>query len=212
MAMITIELIVEDFDPFAEEAELVLEEHFPDVLWSRMDGVVTATWTGETNDAVLAAKDFSARLCEISNARPVRWNDDFVGYSEIARRIGVTDEAVRLWANEKRGAGDFPKPWTHIGSQSRRVAIWRWADISNWLVNQRGMESEASFPSFLEISRINSWLCWMDTPDGRGVQASYSAPANQTIFHTYSFTSLSSVRLRADDLQEYESNAVPLSA
>ncbi len=163
MAIITIELIVEGLNPFDDEVESILEANFSDTLWGRTDGIVTATWTGETNDAVDAARNLGQRICKIPNATPIRWSDDFVGYAEIARRIGVTDEAVRLWAINKRGPGNFPKPWAYIGSKLRRVGIWRWADVSNWLVNQLRMESEGSFPSPRDIDLINSWLCWMHT-------------------------------------------------
>lgn len=174
MTNITIELIVEGFDPFDDEIEIRLAEEFSDAVWSQSDEVVTATWSGETDDAVEAARKFAQRICDLPGAKPTRWYDDFVGYVEIARRIGVTDEAVRLWANNKRGPGDFPKPWTRFGAQARRISIWRWAEVSNWLVNRLGMETEDNYPSPRDIDLINSCLCWIDTPDGRGFVASYA--------------------------------------
>ncbi len=56
--------------------------------------------------------------------------DNMVNLQGIADRVGVSREAVRLWASGKRGLGGFPKPLmlTTGGEQ-----IWDWAQVAPWV-------------------------------------------------------------------------------
>jgi hypothetical protein len=54
--------------------------------------------------------------------------DDLVPASEIARRAGVTREAVRLWTEGLRGEA-FPGPRAIIGKSK----IWSWLEVAHWL-------------------------------------------------------------------------------
>jgi hypothetical protein len=55
--------------------------------------------------------------------------DALVTAAEIADRLNVSKEYVRLLANGERGGGAFPPPVSHLRTRNR---LWRWADIAAW--------------------------------------------------------------------------------
>jgi transposase-like protein len=62
--------------------------------------------------------------------------DELVGVSEIARRLGVSQQAVsawiaRGWPPGKRGAKPV-KPPKPIGPTVSRVTAFRWRDVERW--------------------------------------------------------------------------------
>ena len=58
--------------------------------------------------------------------------DELVGLSEIGRRIGLTREAVRLYANGDRGPRGFPQP---VATPSKNARVWRWLDVLKWFAD-----------------------------------------------------------------------------
>ncbi|MEJ7639935.1 MAG: hypothetical protein WKF75_18685 [Singulisphaera sp.] len=62
--------------------------------------------------------------------------DELVTASEIARRIGKTKEAVRLYAVGRRGPGNFPPPFA---GASQKTPLYRWSDIADWVQNHRAV-------------------------------------------------------------------------
>lgn len=56
---------------------------------------------------------------------------DIVTASEIARRVKLTKEYIRLLTQGRRGPGDFPLPHSLITNTS----LWSWAEISEWMYN-----------------------------------------------------------------------------
>lgn len=56
--------------------------------------------------------------------------DNMVNLAGIARRVGVSREAVRLWATGQRGPGSFPKP-TLISAGGEQ--LWDWLDVLSWI-------------------------------------------------------------------------------
>ena len=66
-------------------------------------------------------------------------DDDRVTAAEIARRVDLSREEVRLLANGERGGGDFPTPVGQIGRQR----IWQWDEVRRWFAaHGRGSETE----------------------------------------------------------------------
>ena len=57
-----------------------------------------------------------------------RFDLDLVSLSQIAERLDVTREAVRLWASGKRRDG-FPTPFTSAGQS----LLWAWSEVFDWL-------------------------------------------------------------------------------
>jgi hypothetical protein len=60
--------------------------------------------------------------------------DNMVTAADIASRVGVSREAVRLWATSRRGPGGFPKP-ALITTGGEKV--WDWQQVTLWLAEQK---------------------------------------------------------------------------
>jgi hypothetical protein len=63
--------------------------------------------------------------------------NNMVTLLDIAKRAGVTREAVRLWATGHRGGGSFPKPvLVTTGGES----LWDWQQIAPWIKQHQRAE------------------------------------------------------------------------
>jgi hypothetical protein len=58
------------------------------------------------------------------------WCDNMVTSLDIAKRAGVSREAVRLWAAGERGPGGFPKP---VLITTGGEKVWDWELVAPWL-------------------------------------------------------------------------------
>jgi hypothetical protein len=56
--------------------------------------------------------------------------DSMVNLLDIAKRTGVSREAVRLWAVGGRGPGGFPKP---VLITTGGEKLWDWAQVTPWI-------------------------------------------------------------------------------
>lgn len=65
--------------------------------------------------------------------------DNMVNLLGIAKRAGVSREAVRLWATGKRGPGGFPKP-ALISAGGEQM--WDWLKVASWLERRREGEQQ----------------------------------------------------------------------
>jgi hypothetical protein len=84
-------------------------------------------------DAILSAvRDLDA--VGITAAR-VLDDDDLVTLAIIAKRVGRSREAVRLWSIGRTGPGGFPAPIDTAIS----VAYYRWSQVAPWLRERMGM-------------------------------------------------------------------------
>ncbi len=156
MVMVRYSIEIElDSSNFCEEV-IDASNEFPDLLWSSSDGIHVVSCEIESNDVVADVRKISRRLFS-SNlpVSPLRWHDDFIGYSEIGRYVGMTSEAIRLLASGQRGAGDFPKPRGFIGIAVNRSPFWPWAEVSNWFNINYEIKDEEHFPTSNQIIEIN---------------------------------------------------------
>lgn len=53
--------------------------------------------------------------------------------SEMADRAGMSRQALSLYAQNKRGDGNFPRPMYGLSSKS---AMYSWPEVATWLFNQ----------------------------------------------------------------------------
>lgn len=58
--------------------------------------------------------------------QPSAVTEDLVSGAEIGRRLGVSREAVRKWANAPER--DFPPPLARVG----RSVVWDWGAVKTW--------------------------------------------------------------------------------
>jgi hypothetical protein len=74
--------------------------------------------------------------------------DNMVNLLGVARRAGVSREAVRLWATGKRGSGGFPKP-ALISSGGEQ--IWDWLEVAPWIERHQERERDSSVEGIHEL-------------------------------------------------------------
>lgn len=56
----------------------------------------------------------------------------FATLSVIAKRSGLTRQAISLYAKNERGAGDFPSPMYALATSS---PLYSWKEVATWLFN-----------------------------------------------------------------------------
>lgn len=66
--------------------------------------------------------------------------DNMVTAADIATRVGVSREAVRLWATGQRGRGGFPVPLLITTGGEK---VWDWQQVVPWL-SEETEETEAN--------------------------------------------------------------------
>ncbi|MEU4555744.1 hypothetical protein [Micromonospora violae] len=141
-----------------------LFEVLDDLTWMEIDGrtlAVLHTDGDPVASAVLAARQITAGL---PGAKVEEVDQDLVGISDIAKRIGVTREAVRLWVDGRRGPGGFPPPVGSAGGGERgSVRFWRWASVSDWL-RKYNLHDEEDALSAVQVAEVNAALLRVMTP------------------------------------------------
>ncbi len=157
----------------------------PDVLQFLDDELEGFVVSGDEVDAVLSVypegdeaslpkwvADLAEMLEErLDGVRVVDVDPDLVGAPEIARRVGLSRQAVHKWT-EKQG---FPLPVSQTDRESKR---WAWADIVSWLLDQRGIDMDDRTVSSEARAEINRALAARGKSQSAGV---FFAPvASQT--------------------------------
>ncbi|SDS36095.1 hypothetical protein [Actinoplanes derwentensis] len=136
----------------------VTTERLGHLTWLEVDGrtlAVLHTSACPVGEAVQAARQIFAHL---TGARVLDVDQDLVGVSDIAKRVGVTREAVRLWVDGKRGPGGFPAPVGSAGGGERgSMRLWQWATVSDWL-RHFGLHDDEETPSATQVAEINAAL------------------------------------------------------
>ncbi len=80
---------------------------------------------------------------------------DSVNASEIARRIHLTREYIRLLVQGKRGEGDFPAPQSGI---TGKTLVWSWAGVVRWMFQHNLLEDITVVDTAETIRDINDAL------------------------------------------------------
>jgi len=100
-----------------------------------------------------AFSEFRSFLAERSPEVKIKRVDlDLVSLSQIAERLDVSREAVRLWASGQRRQG-FPVAFTSAGQS----LLWAWSEVYNWLSPEE-TEGDAHPLSLDLIERTNGSL------------------------------------------------------
>jgi hypothetical protein len=86
---------------------------------------------------------------------------DSVNASEIARRIQVTREYIRLLAQGKRGEGDFPAPQSGI---TGKTLVWSWAGVVRWMFQHNLLDDVVVVDTAETIRDINDALEFRGNP------------------------------------------------
>lgn len=148
--------------PTDDQLDILFDAGCDDALFGRAAGVAYADFVRETDsfpEAVMSAvRAIEQAVPDVRIARVEP--DDYVTVTDISQRTGWSREYVRLLALGRRGTGFFPPPLTRLGNSRSR--IWRWSEISRWLVAHHG----AIVPGISEypfIAALNSILELRDT-------------------------------------------------
>jgi hypothetical protein len=147
------------FDDDATVAQI--GDRLADLAWSEVDGVVIATFYGDCDDPVGMSVQTARR---IKNALPDadvhEVDPDLVGVSDIAQRVGVSREAVRLWAEGKRAGGTFPPSIGAVAGGGNRgsIRVWRWPDVEVWLREHYSFDADERALAPEQVAAVNAAL------------------------------------------------------
>lgn len=114
------------------------------------DGLIMLDIELAAESPELAFFEFKSFLNKyVSKVKIKRIDLDLVSLSQIAERLDVTREAVRLWATGERRQ-DFPVPFTSAGQS----LLWAWSDVFDWLTEEEIQDDPLPLPINL-IERSN---------------------------------------------------------
>lgn len=144
------ELIFET-DPLSQEQEDSVYEHF-DALVAVHGPTTLVTLTADGGAAVEAVVQSVLQLRALG-IEVVRLYEDLVDRGEIARRAGVTPQAVGLWVRGERHLEQpFPTPHNAVAG-----GVWLWGEVNDWL-NALGKSDGFERPSRSQHSELNGWI------------------------------------------------------
>ncbi|MFI5839100.1 hypothetical protein ACIA8K_05200 [Catenuloplanes sp. NPDC051500] len=133
-------------------------DHLTDMTWMEIDGRTIAIIHAPGNPVGAASQAARQIAASLPGARVVEVDQDIVGVSDIAKRVGVTREAVRLWVDGRRGPGNFPAPIASAGGGERgSMRLWQWAAVNDWLRHYQLHDDEENL-SAIQVAEINASL------------------------------------------------------
>jgi hypothetical protein len=157
-------LSVQNVDLGHDKTLATLAEHLDDLGWESVEGQVTATLYTDEPDVVGAALDVVHGIEKyLPDATVVRVDEQLVAVSDIADRVGMSSEGVRLWTTgQRRKMGPpFPSPRGQVSQGRTLMKVWAWAEVIGWLRSQYKLDPEPGvcYPSDREITHLNAALC-----------------------------------------------------
>jgi predicted DNA-binding transcriptional regulator AlpA len=131
-----------------------------DLTWTQIDGRVLAIVHTNRRDLVELVVSVARRIGHVVPGAVVEEVDpELVNIPDVAARLGVSREAVRLWADGHRGPGDFPPPIGSVGGGARgSIRVWRWADIQAWFRRHYSLGGDDLSLSAARLTEVNSAL------------------------------------------------------
>jgi hypothetical protein len=127
------------------------------INWHAIDGVILAIVRTVSRDYIEQVASVARSIREVFPESRVRGVDpDLVGITDIANRVDVTREAVRLWAKGERGPGGFPAPVSSIsrGDKGASTLIWEWYEVSEWLAEHIGLRDSYEYLTQQEVAYL----------------------------------------------------------
>jgi hypothetical protein len=120
-----------------EIADALYEAGCDDALVGSRDGALFAEFDREapsSAEAILSAirqVESAGAGLTVARVEP----DELVSAAEIADRVGLNRETIRLYAVGRRGPGTFPPPVARLRGRS---PLYRWTDVAPWLARHGG--------------------------------------------------------------------------
>ena len=159
-----------EISPITEAVEDAITESF-DCLIASHAGVTSVTLSAVGDTCEAATLSAIQKLRDLG-AVPIRLIDDLVGRREIARRAGVTPQAVGLWIRgERHAAAHFPPPFVDAGG-----GLWLWGEVVLALAD-RGVliDEDVQYPTRRDSQRIGGILATADPADATADELSRPA-------------------------------------
>lgn len=123
------------------------------LMLSLQNGLTTVDDYRDAATGLEAAKD-GARELQQAGIRVRQLVPDLVTSAEIARRAGVTRQAVSKWPDESGPLDRFPLPYAPTGSGP----VWLWGEVNEWL-RRKGKEYDSFCqPNRLDHAAFEVWL------------------------------------------------------
>jgi hypothetical protein len=161
--MIRIPLRVRGVDLDNEGTLELLGERLSDLTWSESDGTVLAILHTDAENPVAAAVEAARKILHVfPEVKVLDVDQELVSASDIAFRIGVSREAVRLWIEGHRGPGEFPSPIGVVGNGKSRV--WRWNDVHFWLRHNFRIGDDETYLTPQQVAELNAALLQVKLP------------------------------------------------
>ncbi len=161
--MIRIPLRVSGVDLDDDVTLELLGNHLSDLTWSERDGGVVAALHTSAKNPVAAALEAARRITHVlPDAKVLDVDQELVSASDIASRLGVSREAVRLWVEGLRGPGGFPRPVGTVGNGKSKV--WQWLAVNSWLQANYHIGDDEHHISAQQIAELNAHLLMVKQP------------------------------------------------
>lgn len=129
-------LAVHGLDLSAPDQMLALESHVGNVGWVSAGGVTQGViFTDSAYPVGVAVAAAQRILALVPGAAVPRVDEELVTVGDIADRLSVSHESVRLWTVGKRRAAGrrFPVPRATLGADRTAMNAWAWGDVVDWL-------------------------------------------------------------------------------
>jgi hypothetical protein len=155
--MYRIPLRVSGVDLEDDQTIEVIGASLSDLTWYELAGAVVATLRVDCNEPVGAAVEAARRILHsLPGSDVTQVEQEIVAISDIASRLGISREAVRLWVEGRRGPGNFPGPEGVVSNGKSKV--WFWADVNKWLEENYRLGDGDKYLTRREIAELNATL------------------------------------------------------
>jgi hypothetical protein len=143
-----------------ELADALYEAGCDDALIGSRDGLLFADFDREASSQAEAVTSAIEQIESASiGLTVIRVEpDELVSASEIADRVGLSRETIRLYALGQRGPGHFPPPVARLRGRS---PLYRWTDVVPWLARHGGAAAPSAgeaLETATSIALINAAL------------------------------------------------------
>lgn len=145
--------LIFDVDELADEAIDEVYDRYDAIVAGHGDRILL-TVTAPGPNAVLAAQAAVRDLESIDGVTIGSCYEDLVSKTDIARRVGVSPQAVGQWIRGNRHrANVFPKPYNLVSG-----GAWLWGEVDAWLRRTGLADSALEYPCQDDYAEINRWI------------------------------------------------------
>lgn len=118
-----------------------------DALLCEYNDTIYLEFDRESDQAIHAIQSALDEIKSLGFKDLIVEEQGFSTLSEMAERAGMSRQALSLYAQNKRGNGNFPKPMYGLASKS---AMYLWSEVATWLF-QQGKLDQAQY----EVATVN---------------------------------------------------------